>query len=149
MFSKDYFLDLHQKVREHGTYNYAGAKVKLEHSKLNIELFRKHLRDYDDLGILSYLEYGFPVGLSQVFFLEPLTRNHSSAYQFYSHIDTFLAKGLKFGECTGPWEDSPIDPLMTSPLMTADKAPSSRRAVFDASYGNFSLNQNTPEKEYS
>ena len=41
-FSKEYFLDLNKKVRQYGTYNYAGAKVKLEHSKLNIELFRQY-----------------------------------------------------------------------------------------------------------
>ena len=122
--------------------------MKLEHSKLNIELFRRYLGDYDDLGILSYLEFGFPIGLSQVFFLEPLTKNHSSSYQFFSHVDSFLAKGVQLGECTGPWPEAPISSFMTSPMMTADKAPSSRRAVFDASYGNFSLNQNTPEKEY-
>ena len=37
---------------------------------------------------------------------------------------------------------------MTSPLMTAHKKPNSRRAVFDASFGQFSLNLNTPEKCY-
>ena len=41
--------------------------MKLEHSNLNIELFRRYLGDYDDLGILSYLEIGFPIGLSQMF----------------------------------------------------------------------------------
>ena len=51
-------------------------------------------------------------------------------------------------ECTGPWPVAPLDPIMTSPMMTADKGPDSRRTVFDASFGNFSLNQNTPEKEY-
>ena len=147
-FSKEYFIDLHKKVREYGTYNYAGAKVKLEHSNLNIQLFRHYLQDYEDLGILSYLEYGFPIGLSQVFYLEPLTKNHSSSYQYFSYIDQFLAKGVLLGECSGPWSEAPIDPFMISPIMTADKAPSSRRAVFDASFGNFSLNQNTPEKEY-
>ena len=32
--------------------------------------------------------------------------------------------------------------------MTAPKKPASRRAVFDASFGDFSLNMNTPEKVY-
>ena len=122
----------------------AGAKVKLQHSNLNIELFRYYLQGYDDLEILSYLEYGFPIGLTQVFFLEPLTKNHSSAYEYYSYVDSFIAKGISLAECTGPWPEAPIDPLMVSPLMTADKPPDSRRSVFDASYGDFSLNQNTP-----
>ena len=37
---------------------------------------------------------------------------------------------------------------MTSPLMTAVKKPNSRRTVFDASFSDFSLNVNTPEKSY-
>ena len=147
-FTKEYFLNLHLKVRQHGTYNYAGAKVKLQHSHLNVGLFREYLKNYDDLEILSYLEYGFPIGLSQVFFLEPLTSNHSSSYQYYSYVDKFIAKGISLAECTGPWQEAPIDPVMVSPMMTADKAPDSRRTVFDASYGDYSLNQNTPEKEY-
>ena len=147
-FSKEYFIDLHLEVRKHGTYNYAGAKIKLQHSKLNIEMFRECLKDYDDIGIISYLEYGFPVGLSQQIFLEPLTKNHSSAYQYYSSIDSFLSKGILHAECTGPFQAAPMNPLMTSPMMTAEKAPNLRRTVFDASFGNFSLNQNTPEKEY-
>ena len=32
--------------------------------------------------------------------------------------------------------------------MTAVKKPYSRRAVFDATFGDFSINNNTPEKEY-
>ena len=147
-FNKEYFLDLHLKVREYNTYNYAGARVKLHHSNLNIDLFRHHLKDYDDLEILSYLEFGFPLGLAQEVFLEPLTRNHSSSNKYYSYVDSFLSKGLLYAECSGPWSESPLHPLMTSPMMTADKAPNSRRSVFDASYGDYSLNQNTPEKEY-
>ena len=37
---------------------------------------------------------------------------------------------------------------MISPMMTEPKNPGSRRPVFDASYGDFSLNENTPQKCY-
>ena len=37
---------------------------------------------------------------------------------------------------------------MISPMMTANKKPDSRRTVFDASFGMYSLNKNTPEKAY-
>ena len=77
-FQKDYFLNLHMDVRSYGTYNYAGAKAELKHSSLNIELFRDGLKGYDDIGVLSYLQFGFPVGLAQEFYLEPCTKNHSS-----------------------------------------------------------------------
>ena len=37
---------------------------------------------------------------------------------------------------------------MISPIMTAPKNPSSRRPLFDASFGDYSLNENTPQKYY-
>ena len=49
---------------------------------------------------------------------------------------------------TGPFKTSPFENIMVSPLMTSHKKPSSRRTVFDASFSNFSLNLNTPEKLY-
>ena len=147
-FTKEYFMNLHMAVRSYGTYNYAGAQVELKHSSLNIKLFREGLKDYEDIGVLSYLQYGFPVGLAQEFYLEPAVKNHSSSYQFYEWVDKFLAKGVRLKECTGPWSTPPVYPIMISPMMTADKDKNARRTVFDASFGDFSLNQNTPEKQY-
>ena len=49
---------------------------------------------------------------------------------------------------TGPFLTSPYNQIMVSPLMTAVKKPDSPRAVFDASFSEFSLNYNTPEKMY-
>ena len=31
-FPPEYFIDLHNKVRQSGTYNYAGARIELKHS---------------------------------------------------------------------------------------------------------------------
>ena len=49
---------------------------------------------------------------------------------------------------TGPWKEPPFQSTKVSPLMTAIKKPGSRRPVFDATYGDMSINNNTPEKEY-
>ena len=46
-FPPSYFLNLHEKVRIEGTYNYAGARIKLEHSKINVEKFRELLKGND------------------------------------------------------------------------------------------------------
>ena len=48
----------------------------------------------------------------------------------------------------GPFSNSPFTKMMTSPLMTSVKKPNSRRPIFDASFGDFSLNVNTPERAY-
>ena len=52
------------------------------------------------------------------------------------------------GGMCGPFPTSPFENIMISPLMTAPKKPSSRRTVFDASFSDFSLNINTPDKLY-
>ena len=147
-FPPDYFLDLHKRVRLGGTYNFAGSRIQLIHSSIKIDKFRLLLVNYDDLGILQFLEYGFPIGLAQDFELKPCTKNHSSSYEFYSYLDAFFTKEVELRGIAGPLADPPFLSTMVSPLMTAVKKPCSRRPVFDASYGDFSINNNTPEKEY-
>ena len=147
-FPPSYFVSLHNNVKSAGTYNYAGARVNLEHSKINIDKFRELLVYYDDIGILQYLQYGFPLGLAQKFELSSSTQNHSSAYEYFTYIDQFLKKEIQLGSVTGPEIEPEFQCLKISPLMTAVKKPGSRRTVFDASYGELSINNNTPEKEY-
>ena len=148
-YPPQYFVDLHNKVSSFNTYNHLGARVSLPHNKINVNKFREYLpKDYDDNVLMQYLEFGFPLGLVEDFILHPSLKNHSSSYEYFSHIDKFMANELKFGGVTGPFNNSPYSPIMISPLMTAPKKPSSRRAVFDASFGDFSLNLNTPEKVY-
>ena len=148
-FPKDYFVNLHKCVKSYDNYNYAGARLKLEHCKINVNKFRVLLpSDFDDLGLLQYLEYGFPLGLNDDYMLQPVLKNHSSSYDYFTHIDKFVQTELDQGGLSGPFSNSPFQPIMTSPLMTSVKKPNSRRAVFDASFGDFSLNLNTPEKIY-
>ena len=147
-FPPSYFINLHNEVKKAGTYNYAGARISLQHCRINVTRFRSLLGDYDDVGVLQYLEYGFPIGIAQEFELESCNQNHSSAHEFYSYIDAFFLKEIALHGMTGPIESSPFTCTKVSPLMTTIKKPDSRRPVFDASYGDLSVNNNTPEKEY-
>lgn len=147
-FPTSYFLDLHEKVKQAGTYNYAGARVQLKHCKINVPKFRELLIDHDDVEILQYLEFGFPLGLAQVFELESCMQNHSSALEYFSYIDAFFKKEVELHGVTGPFTTAPFLSTKVSPLMTANKKPDSRRPIFDASFGDLSLNNNTPQKEY-
>ena len=94
------------------------------------------------------MEYGFPLGLQEDFTLKPVLKNHSSSYEYYSHVDKFIKKELLKGGMCGPFATSPFQDLMISPLMTSPKKPNSRRTVFDASFSEYSLNLNTPDKLY-
>ena len=147
-FPTAYFINLHKMVRDSGTYNFAGARIELPHSKLNIPLFHQYLKEYDDREICQFLQFGFPLGLAEEIFLEPSLKNHKSSYCFYTYIDKFLHKEVSHYGISGPLPQPPFNPTMLSPMMTSPKKIMSRRPVFDASWGDWSLNENTPVKSY-
>ena len=93
------------------------------------------------------MEFGFPLGLVTPD-LSPSLRNHGSSYQYFPHIDKFVVNEIKCSGLTGPFGAAPWTDLMLSPLMTAPKKPKSRRPVFDASFGDGSLNNSTPGEHY-
>ena len=155
-FGCDYFVALHKYTIAPGqwypefTPNHKGARIPLRHPRLQIDNWRKMLQGYHEPEIVQFLEYGFPLGLREVPTpqLEPSLRNHGSSYQYFDFIDEFIATGLERCEIAGPFKAPPFDQLHISPLMTAPKKPDSRRAVFDATFGNCSLNNNTPRLTY-
>ena len=158
-FGGDYFVSLHNVVSAAGmrgdgstypafTANHLGARVKLAHTGLKPERWRFHLTGYEHAEITQYIEFGFPLGLCELPDLESSTRNHGSAYGYYSHVDKFVAEELLNGGLTGPFSKAPWWDCIVSPIMTAPKKPDSRRTVFDATYGEKSLNNATPSDCY-
>lgn len=158
-YTPDYFVSLHNVVaapgiREDGscypafTPNYLGARVKLAHVRLRIDRWRYHLVGYEHVDIIQLLEHGFPLGLQELPDLASSHRNHGSAYNFFPHVDKFVADEVVKGGVTGPLNKSPWWNTIVSPVMTAPKKPSSRRTVFDASFGDKSVNNSTPSDCY-
>ena len=154
-FGADYFVTLSNLVSAPGplwpagTPNHKGARVKLVHTELNLDMWRHHLIGYEDIELNQFLEFGFPLGLQEPLpTLVPSLQNHASSYQYYTWIDEFIAKSVEKRYAAGPYHNQPFPVLHTSPLMTSVKKPSGRRAVFDASFGDYSLNKGTPENLY-
>ena len=159
IFTPDYFSSLHNLVAAAGiradgstypalTPNYMGARIRLEHVGLKIDRWRYHLRGYEHADILQHLEFGFPLGLVESPELQSCSRNHGSSYAFFTHVDKFVSEEILLGGLTGPFTKVPWWDSVLSPLMTAPKKPSSRRTVFDASFGDLSLNNSTPGENY-
>ena len=115
------------------TNNYRGARIRLEHNNINVDSFRSLLTKYSypHMHLLQYVEFGFPLGLWSDAYLEPATRNHSSAYTYYTYLDKFVETELEKLGMTGPFDSSPWEDAMVSPMMTSAKKPSGRRPVFD------------------
>ena len=158
-FTADYFVSLHNLVAAAGvrpdgscyqsfTPNFMGARIKLHHVGMKVERWRHHLFGYEHVDILQHIEYGFPLGLQDLPNLKSCSRNHGSAYAYFNHVDKFVSEEIKMGGLAGPFERAPWWDTVISPLMTAPKKPSSRRTVFDATFGDFSLNNATPSETY-
>ena len=155
-FSMTYFTALHSMVVAKGpswpewTPNHLGARIPLRHSKLRVDRWRHHLVGYGNIEICQYVEFGFPLGLSTdpQASLVSTNRNHGSSYQFYTFWDKFTVSGVQNTDVVGPFSQAPFSQIHISPLMTAVKKPDSRRCVFDASFGDHSLNNNTPADYY-
>ena len=158
-FTPDYYVALHNIVAAPGyrgdgtmyeafTPNHLGARIPLPHVKLNIERWRYHLIGYESSELVQHLEYGFPLGLEETPKLESTIRNHGSAYSWYDYVDKFICKEVAKGGMTGPFKLAPWWDTVVSPIMTAHKKPLSRRTVFDATFGDNSLNNATPSDTY-
>ena len=155
-FTTDYFIALSSMASSPGhswppgTPNFRGARIPLAHSKLNIPRWRHHLVGYSEPEIAWYLQYGFPLGLQEdpAPVLISAQANHGASYQFYPFIDKFLKTGIGKCDLVGPFTTSPFEEIHVSPLMTAPKKPGGRRPVFDATFGDHSLNNNTPSDHY-
>ena len=154
-FNSNYFITLSNIVSAPGpawpagTPNHKGARVKLVHTTLRMDRWRHHLLGYEDVELCQYLEYGFPLGLQDPPpTLVPCLQNHASSYQYFTWIDEFVVKCVKKCYAAGPYGIQPFPMMQISPLMTAAKKPDGRRAVFDASFGDMSLNKGTPENLY-
>ena len=159
IFTPDYFQSLHNCVAAPGlrpdgttyppyTANHLGARIRLKHIGLKPDRWRFHLSGYEQPEIVQFIEFGFPLGLSSLPDLESCSRNHGSAYQFLRHVDTFMSEELVLGGLTGPFPSAPWWNTVVSPLMTAVKKPDGRRVVYDATYGEKSLNNMTPSDYY-
>ena len=152
-FSPDYFTGLHNLVSApghsypEGTYNHRGARISLVHTNFDIPTWRNLLADYDRRELVDFLEFGFPIGVDKDGITEPALKNHSSSYMYYSHLDKFCIKEITKTGLTGPFGNVPFPLYQLSPMMTSFKKPSSRRPVFDASFG-VSLNKITPQDFY-
>ena len=105
------------------------------------------LLEYPKAELVDFLEFGFPIGVDIDGCTEPSLKNHSSSYMYFSHIDKFCVKEIARAGLTGPFGNAPFSSYQISPLMTSFKKPSSRRPVFDASFG-CSLNKITPQDYY-
>ena len=142
------FVKLYYHVASFGTFNYLGARKTLPHITFKIPVWRSYLKGTEHYELCDFLQYGFPLGLDYSKELKSTLKNHPSAVQYSSHVDKFIQTELDLNGIAGNFDTCPFWNPVISPLMTAHKKPDSRRICFDLTFGDFSINNATPEGEY-
>ena len=115
---------------------------------MDLQFLEDNLKNYYDCDLIQLLRYGFPLGVDPTCEIESTLKNHPSAHQYFQYIDSFIEKELKLNGLTGPFTISPFEEPFISPLMTVAKKPTGRRICIDATFGENSVNNATPESVY-
>lgn len=129
------FCKIYDMVKARVLPNYLGARIPVE-SGLHIHVWRDMLKDYHDIELCEYLEFGWPIGYHANDPPQTTFANHPSAQEHGKHIKDFLSKELGLKAILGPFVDNPFQPwTRRSPIMTRPKSGSEeRRIILDLSF---------------
>ena len=113
-----------------------GAKIPVE-SGWNISLMQSLLEGYEDVEVITWLRYGWPVSRPPNW--EDPTHtylNHASAVEFPQVIENYIKKEFARGAICGLFQDIPFERrVRVSPLSTHEKKDSAdRRIIMDLSW---------------
>ena len=99
--------------------------------------------------VLELLKFGMPIDCREEFGIRKQQKNHFSAVGFKSEVESYLQKGLQSQAILGPFQQSPIDRLCYSPLMSVPKEELQRRIIVDFSFPpGQSINDGIPKSTY-
>ncbi len=142
-------LVVYQQVKNTGVHNFQGAKILVKHD-MHVEAWEKYANVINDKTVVQYVKFGFPVGHEHRIMPISSNTNHSSAIQNPKDIDEYIATEMAHGAMIGPFKEKPMQWFMTSPLMSREKANSTkRRIILDLSFPKgTSVNDGIPKESY-
>ena len=136
--SVEQYLEMARIIRHSGLPNYKQVRFPLK-SGLRIEAWSKYLHEYKDQKLIHYLQFGFPLSLTQSRILcNQNIKNHHSALQFENAVGAYLAKERSHEAILGPLSKIGHHPdyssIHCSPILTRPKDRGKRRVILDLSY---------------
>ena len=142
-------LDIYTDVTAHGLYNFQGAQRRVP-SGLCITAWQKHLANYSDQSLVTFLEYGWPINFNRDAPLTATMVNHASAASFTEDVEYYIETELGHRALAGPFGGPPVVPMQLSPLMTRDKKNAQhRRVIMDLSWPpGFAINDGVDTNWY-
>ena len=125
--------DIYNKVIEAGLLNYSGARLQLL-SNMHFPEWEALAHTLEDITLISFLKYGFPVGYEGPV-PTPAVHNNASALQHPKDVATYVLTELEEGAMLGPFDMEPFIPwCKVNALLTRPKKDSYlRRAIMDIS----------------
>ena len=129
----DWLKQVRDIISATGVANYKRARIQIP-SKFNFSLWLQMLGDYEDLQIVEYLRFGFPLSIVKGFTATANKYNHSSATKFPQHVQDYLNDEITEKAMLGPFKDHPLDNYHISPIMSRPKSVDKRRIIIDLSW---------------
>lgn len=131
-------------------YNFQGAKRTLT-TAFNLERWNYYLKDYNDIIVTAFLQYGWPINHSADQLPRSKLQNHPSARENPALLRDYIAKELQYKAVIGPFQCNPFSTdCVISPLQSVAKRDSSvPRVVHDLSFPpGQSVNHGIARDEY-
>ena len=116
-------------------YNFQGAKRTLT-TAFNLERWNYYLKNYNDLIVTAFLQYGWPINHSADQLPHSTLQNHPSARENPALLCDYIAKELQYKAVIGPFQCNPFSTdCVILPLQSAAKHDSSvPHVVHDLSF---------------
>ncbi len=140
----------HEQVVASGNCNAQGPSIQVT-SNFNFEYLRAQLSSYHDFEVVSFLQFGWPIGFTGSSLPTGIPPNHTGSTHFPTQIQAYLDRETKEGLVIGPFTHNPFSsPIALSPLNTVPKRDSAeRRVILDLSYPEgVSVNAGIPRESY-
>jgi len=98
--------------------------------------FREKLKNYDDVMVCEFIEFGWPLGHNGTPTRCDAPKNHGGALSFPGKIGDYIVTEKNLGRIIGPFDKNPLaTSLAISPLNSVEKSGSTdRRVITDLSY---------------
>ena len=150
-------LEIHKLVKDSGKYNFEGCQIVVNH-QVDVEFMRRMMVDYNDLEVLDFLKFGFPIGFegerspNRDCEAKFLCKNHKGAEDFSEDIKKYIKKEASHKAILGPFRKNPFeDELLLAPLNSVPKStPDERRVILDLSFSKSgdAVNDFVPKDSY-
>ena len=82
---------------------------------MNIDGWYKYEHALSNPSVIEFLRFGFPIGFDRTFLPPPADKNHESADNHPTHIDSYLQTELEHGALLGLLNFPPLNTQWSAP----------------------------------